>query len=125
MAEAYFAKLDENNNVLDVYCVNDQVLLDSQGNEREELGVAFVIQENNWPYWKRCSPDGSIRKNYPGRTYIYDPVRDAFIGPKLFPSWILNETTCMWEPPIPFPTEIPPGVNGFHWNEDTLQWEPT
>ena len=122
MSEAFFAKLDENNNVLDIFCVNGDVLLDSNGNVREELGIAFVITHNDWPYWKQCSPDGSIRKNYPGRGCVYDPVRDAFIAPKPYPSWVLNETTCNWEAPLPYP-EIPPGGNGFIWNEDTQQWD--
>jgi len=59
------------------------------------------------------------RKNYAGIGYTYDPDRDAFIPPKPYPSWILNEDTCLWDPPIPYPED------GMHtWNEDTQSWDP-
>lgn len=58
-----------------------------------------------------------FRKNYAGIGHIYDPVRDAFIDPQPFPSWTLNEDTCLWEPPIPSPTDAP-----AYWDEATLSW---
>ena len=60
-----------------------------------------------------------FRKNYAGVGYSYDPQRDAFIEPKPFNSWILNETTCLWEAPIAYPDD---GQN-YNWNEDTQQWD--
>jgi hypothetical protein len=60
-----------------------------------------------------------LRKNYAGIGYSYDPVRDAFIPPKPFNSWILNEDTCIWEPPIPYPTDD----KLYSWNEETQSWE--
>lgn len=58
-----------------------------------------------------------LRKNYAGVGYTYDPVRDAFIPPQPFPSWILNDDSCLWDPPVPRPTE------GFYvWDEPTLSW---
>ena len=59
-----------------------------------------------------------LRKNYAGVGYSYDSVRDAFIPPKPFPSWILNEDTCVWDAPVAKPAE------GKHnWNEDTKSWD--
>jgi len=60
-----------------------------------------------------------FRKNYAGIGYTYDSTRDAFIPPKPFDSWVLNETTCVYDPPTPYPTD---GEN-YSWNEDTLSWD--
>ncbi len=117
---AHFAKLDENNIVLEVHVINNQVLLDPRGVEREELGIAFLI---NWsgghPHWRQTSYNGNFRKNYAGVGYTYESGKDAFIPPKTFNSWILNEATCQWEPPIPIPTD----GNQYTWNENTQNWE--
>jgi hypothetical protein len=70
--------------------------------------------------------DGGIplRKNYAGVGYIYDSVRDAFIPPKPFPSWLLNEDTCLWDSPVPYPTDIGTLDNPkiYVWNEDSTSW---
>lgn len=58
-----------------------------------------------------------LRKNYAGIGYSYDPVRDAFIPPKPYPSWILNEATCLWEPPTPRPE-----TGHYIWDEPSQQW---
>jgi len=64
--------------------------------------------------------DGTpLRKNYAGIGYIYDRDRDAFYEPQPFPSWILDEDSCLWEAPIPYPSD----GNLYNWNEDTLNWE--
>lgn len=64
-------------------------------------------------------PEGRpLRKNYAGVGYTYDPVRDAFIPPKTFPSWLLNEATCLWEPPTPYPTD----GKMYSWDETTTSW---
>lgn len=64
-------------------------------------------------------PEGRpLRKNYAGIGYSYDDVRDAFIPPKPFDSWVLNEDTCLWDPPIPMPTD---GKN-YQWDEPSLTW---
>ena len=60
-----------------------------------------------------------LRKNYAGIGYSYDQERDAFIAPKPFNSWILNETTCIWEAPISYPND----GSKYKWNETTLSWE--
>jgi hypothetical protein len=116
---AHFAKLDANNIVLEVNIVDNKNLLDSSGIEREELGIAFLVQwSGGYPYWKQTSYNGNIRKNYAGIGYTYDATRDAFIPPKTFASWLLNETTCLWEAPVPYPTD----GEYYVWNESTNSW---
>jgi len=65
-------------------------------------------------------PEGRpLRKNYAGVGYTYDATRDAFIPPQPFQSWNLNETTCLWEPPVEYPNDGKP----YSWNEDSLNWD--
>jgi hypothetical protein len=65
-------------------------------------------------------PEGRpLRKNYAGIGYTYDRVRDAFIPPKPFASWLLNEDTCLWDPPVAYPTD----GKRYRWNEQTQQWD--
>lgn len=67
--------------------------------------------------WIQASYNARIRKNFPGVGYTYDVDRDAFIPPKLFPSWVLDEATCQWVAPTPMP-------EGLHfWDEETLTWK--
>lgn len=68
--------------------------------------------------WVQTSYNASIRKNYAGIGYTYDSSKDAFIAPKPYPSWTLNESTCKWEAPVSFPTDEKP----YKWNEDTTSW---
>lgn len=64
-------------------------------------------------------PEGRpLRKNYAGIGYTYDEQRDAFIAPQPFPSWLLNEETCLWESPIPYPAD----GKMYEWNETTTSW---
>jgi hypothetical protein len=65
-------------------------------------------------------PDGGValRKNFAGIGYIYDSVRDAFYSQQTYPSWILNETSCIWEAPVPMPDD----GNRYEWDEDTTGW---
>lgn len=112
---AHYAYLNSNNIVTNVIV----------GKEEGEDGV-------NWEEYygaKRTSynTQGGIhlnggvpfRKNYAGLGFTYDPVRDAFIPPKPHNTWILNENTCLWEPPIPRPQD---GKN-YRWNQQSMQWE--
>lgn len=73
-------------------------------------------------YGHNRQPDGghALRKNYAGIGYIYDSVRDAFIPPKPFASWQLNESTCTWQAPVPMPND---GTE-YQWNESTTSWTP-
>jgi len=69
--------------------------------------------------WIETKIDGSIRKNYAGIGFSYDSTKDAFIPPQPYPSWILNEDTCLWEAPVPYPD----GGNMYEWNETDQQWD--
>ena len=64
----------------------------------------------------------ALRKNYAGIGYTYDSKRDAFISPKPFASWVLNETTCQWEAPVPYPTDGKPDGKQYSWDEPTQTW---
>ena len=68
--------------------------------------------------WVQTSYNGNFRKNYAGKGYTYDKVRDAFIAPQPYPSWTLVEATCQWESPIPYPTDD----KMYTWDEDTTNW---
>lgn len=67
----------------------------------------------------RTSYNGNIRKNYAGIGFTYDEDRDAFIPPQPYPSWILNEDTCLWEAPIPYPGDE---ENIYGWDEEAGNW---
>jgi hypothetical protein len=69
--------------------------------------------------WIQTSYNKTIRKNFAGVGYTYDPQRDAFIPPQQYPSWILNEDTCLWESPVTMPIDD----KRYEWNEDTLTWD--
>jgi len=101
---AHYAILDENN-------VVTQVIV---GRNEGEDGV-------DWEQYyggKRTSYNNNIRKNYAGVGYTYDTQRDAFIPPQPFPSWTLNETTCLWDAPTPMPTDD----QRYNWDEPTTSW---
>jgi len=113
---AHFAKL-ENNVVTQVIVVSNQDILDEQGQESEEKGIAFCSNLLGGT-WKQTSYNGNIRKNYAGIGYTYDEGRDAFIAPKPYASWVLDETTCQWKAPVDYPTD----GKRYAWNEDTTSW---
>ena len=116
---AHFAKLDDNNVVLEVHIVHNNELLDENGVEQEQKGIDFLINwSNGYLFWKQTSYNRSFRKNYAGTGYTYDVQRDAFIPPQPFSSWLLNEQTCRWEPPTPMPTD----GEMYLWDEATTSW---
>ena len=117
---AYFAKLGTGNIVEQVISINNAVITDTNGVEQEQLGVDFINKlYNTRDVWKQTSYNNNIRKNYAGIGYHYDQARDAFIPKKPYNSWILNETTCLWESPIPHPQDN----NRYNWNEQTKSWD--
>lgn len=119
---AHFAKLDENNNVLAVHVVNNDVIT-IDGNESEQAGIDFLTDLHGHTLWKQTSYNGTIRKNYAGVGYTYDAGRDAFIPPHPgFASWVLNETTCQWESPVPYPTVDPENPKRYGWFEPNQEW---
>ena len=95
---AHFAKIGLNSKVIAVLVVNNNELLDSNGDEQEVNGITFLTNTTGWALWKQTSYNNSTRKNYAGIGYTYDEDRDAFISPK--PSGsprVLNEKTCQWD----------------------------
>ena len=126
---ATFAKLDSNNIVLEVLSLHNDVLLDGGETEQEIKGTNFLKKLYNWDYWKQTSynTNGGVhrlggtpfRKNHAGKGYTYDETRDAFIAPQPYASWTLNDDTCLWDPPIPYPDDD----NNYEWNEETTSWD--
>jgi hypothetical protein len=136
---AHYAKLDENNIVLDVNIVRNQDCLDLNGQESEEVAIAFLEANGHLGRWVKTSyntygnvhfnpetgePDDGIpfRGNYAGIGSIYDETNDVFYGPQPFPSWTISaETNWIWVAPIPKPTyDISKEI--CVWNEDTKNW---
>ena len=117
---AHFAKLDENNVVLEVNAVDNTDIQDLPFPESEPVGVQFLTSwSGGYTNWKQTSYNKNFRKNYAGVGYIYDAQKDAFIAPKPFNSWLLNENTCLWEAPIPYPTDN----KTYMWNEAAQTWD--
>lgn len=113
---AHFAEIDSNNIVLRVIVVHNNELLDN-GVESEAKGIAFC-QSLFGGNWKQTSYNGNMRKNFAGQGYKYDAERDAFIPPQPYNSWVLNESTCMWEPLTAYPND----GKLYTWNEETTSW---
>ncbi len=109
---AHYAFLDENNTVTEVIVGIDETEL-IEGLDPETWYGNFRNK-----VCKRTSYNGNIRKNYAGIGYTYDEMRDAFIAPKPFNSWILDEDTCQWQAPTPMPSDN----NEYYWSEDDLIW---
>ena len=121
---AHFAKLNNDNIVIDVQSVHNNTATD------ESAGITFL---NNLygtsDTWKQTSYNtkGGVhllggtpfRKNYAGIGDTYDQTRDAFISPKPYSSWTLNETTCLWDAPVAMPDD----GKYYIWNEDNTNWE--
>ena len=118
---AHFAQLDENNIVTQVIVVGNNELLNEEGQEREELGVAFC-QRLFGGNWKQTSYNHNIRVRYAGIGYSYNSELDAFIPPKPYPSWRLERTTASWVAPVPKPSGELRG-RSYAWNEERQEWD--
>lgn len=117
---AHFAKLDENNLVTDVNVVNNEDVQNLPFPDSEPVGVEFLTQwSGGYTNWKQTSYNANFRKNYAGIGFTYDSSRDAFIPPKPFPSWVLNEQTCRYDAPVPYPSD----GNIYMWDEATVSWK--
>ena len=126
---ASFAKIGLNNKVIEVLSVVNEVLHDSNGIEQEIIGIDFLTKLTGYPVWKQTSynthggvhDNGGtpLRKNHAGIGYTYDEERDAFIPKKPFNSWVLNETTCLWESPVAHPND----GQQYNWNEQNQTWD--
>ena len=121
---SHFAKLGTGNKVTQVLVVSNDIAL------TEQAGVDFLNNlYNTRDVWKQTSYNTvggvhllggtPLRKNYAGIGFQYDSVRDAFIPPKPFPSWTLNEDTCQWDSPTPYPDD----GKTYEWNEETTSWD--
>ena len=115
---AHFAKLDENNVVTQVIVVSNRDTSDANGVEKEHIGAAFCERLLGGT-WKQTSYNGNMRKRYAGIGFLYNAELDAFIAPKPYASWVLNNTTADWEAPVTMPV-----VEGktYTWDEPTLAW---
>lgn len=125
---AYFAELNENNTVLRVISVNNNELLDDNGNESEQKGIDFCVgllggrwiqTSYNTTANEHSSGKIPFRKNFAGIGYTYYPEHDGFASPQPFVSWILNENTLVWESPIPLPLD----GKKYAWSEEMENWE--
>ena len=118
---AHFAKLGVGDIVVAVHVVSNDVAT------TEQAGVDFLNNlYNTRDVWKQTSYNNNIRKNYAGIGYSYDSSRDAFIAPKPYDSWTLNETTCDWEAPVVKPELTQEQIDNkshYSWNEETKQWD--
>lgn len=111
---SHWAEIDENNIVLRVTVGDNN---DPAGDE----GYQWLIDNlgGNWVKTSYNAATNGFRKNYAGNDYTYDQSRDAFIPPKPYDSWILDEETCQWQAPTPYPTD---GLM-YEWVEDDLNWQ--
>ena len=121
---AHFCELDSNNVVLRVIVVSNADTSTAQGEEKESIGIAFCERLLGGT-WVKTSYNATIRKNYAGIGFTYDKDRDAFIPPKPYASWVLNETTCLWNAPVAYPTDIgtTEEPKRYSWNEETIGWD--
>lgn len=108
---AHWAEIDDNNIVLRVTVGDNN---DPNGDE----GYQWLI-DNLGGRWIQTSYNKNFRKNFAGIGHTYDEIKDAFIPPKFYPSWVLNEDTCLWEAPVSKPDD----GNKYFWNEDTVSWD--
>ena len=105
---AHFAEINENNIVLRVLVTD---------NDFPNEGYDWLV-DNLGGTWVQTSYNANFRKNFAGEGFYYDAERDAFIPPKPFESWELNEETCNWEAPTPYPTD----GKIYRWDEESLSW---
>lgn len=116
---AHFAQLNDDNCVVQVIVVHNNDCKDANNNESELVGVNFCKSLfGDSTRWKQTSYNKTNRKNFAGIGYLYDPIRDAFIAPKPFESWVLDENTCQWKSPISYPNDN----KIYRWNESNLSW---
>ena len=119
---AHFAEIDENNIVIRVCVVDDSQQHRGQEFLAEELGLGgrWVQTSYNTMGGIHVTGGTPFRKNYAAPGYHFDEERDAFVLPQPYPSWSLNDDTCVWEPPSPYPMD----GTYYNWNEELLKWVP-
>jgi hypothetical protein len=150
---AHYAKIGLNSKVIAVNPVDDDIILNADDREDDDLAIRHLISTTGWPFWVKCSyntkagkhwttdsdlrkvesdtQDKALRKNYPSIGWTYDEDRDAFIPPKPYASFVLDEDTCIWKAPVDYPSvahreedgEIIPFL--VFWNEENQRWQAT
>lgn len=105
---SHFAEIDNNGKVLRVLVGDNSAPDEGKGWFEQNLGGT----------WVQTSYNATIRKNFAAEGYTYDPARDAFIPPQPFESWVLDEATCRWESPVPYPAD----GKDYQWDEATASW---
>ena len=123
---AHFAKLGVGNIIETVHVVSNDIAV------TEQAGIDFLNNlYNTRDIWVQTSYNGNIRKNFAGIGYTYDQTKDAFIAPKPYNSWILNEETCLWEAPTSYPNTFTKSLTNsegdtipdkYYWHEQTQTW---
>ena len=108
---SHWAEIDNTNTVI-------RVLVGDNNDPAGDEGYQWLI-DNLGGTWIKTSYNGNIRKNYAGKGFTYDAARNAFIAPKPFNSWVLDEATCRWQAPTPMPTTE---GKRYYWSEDDLSW---
>lgn len=121
---AHYAVLDSNNVVTQVFVGKDENEGDTNWEEyygavRTSYNTRGGVHYNSETGEPSEDQTKALRKNYAGIGYVYDSERDAFIPPKPFDSWVLNEDTCLWDSPVPYPED----GNMYTWNEETGGWD--
>ncbi len=141
---AHFAKISEDNEVLQVVYMDDKDTQNKDGVEIESEGQYHLEKHNHWPQhlWIKCSyrtkggkhyendnqtlssdQSKAFRKNYPGIGWIWDPENDLFRRPQPYPSWTLNLTTGRWDPPVPKPEPSNEALSDdYEWDENNKNW---
>jgi hypothetical protein len=116
---AHFAQLDENNVVIQVIVVANAEVIGPDGTESEQKGVEFCRSLYGADTrWVQTSYNNKFRCRYAPIDGTYDASRDAFLFPKPYPSYVLNETTLEWDAPVPYPSD----GKRYQWDEATLSW---
>ena len=125
---AHFVKINDSNIVIRGVVLDDKDTQDENGDEVESVGAKY-LSDGFGGTWKRTSYNtfGNVhrlggtpfRKNYAGIGYTYNAAKDAFISPQPYPSWPLNEDTCLWDAPTAYPDD----GKKYTWNEDTTSWD--
>lgn len=118
---SHFAQIDGNNTVTQVIVIEQETLNTGLWGDPATWIQTSYNTRGGVHYGQDGQPDGGValRKNYAGIGFTYDAGRDAFIPPQPFPSWLLDETTCLWSAPVPYPTD----GQRYTWNESTVSWD--
>jgi len=122
---AHFAKIDSSNVVTEVVVVNNAVITNESNQEVEQLGIDFCTQLYGAGTYKQTSYNSNMRKNMAVKGGTYDTTRDAFLNQKPFASWVLDESTCRWKPPVDNPSDSE-AVGGnvlYQWDESSTNWK--